>query len=230
MVPPVLPPPSPAPVVLQAAAISAGAGPGFGSQRPAAGRQPWYACRRSWQGGEPDGRRDAAGSRDRGGGRRGLRPLPHHLGEPPRLPGGDLQQRPLDFLGCRLHLDAVVGRDRLGSHRGGEVLGSAAPPVPAVEGEPDAAAAGSSRPGGGRGDDRRSLALRQHHKRTSARLASSVMGYTLPDGHTMRPTDRLASYRQRAAMRHPAPQPPQAPRDPTEAKSGSDHAVPPRAP
>jgi hypothetical protein len=59
-------------------------------------------------------------------------------------------------------------------------------------------------------------AMRQRHKRTDARLTSSVLGYTLPDGHTMRPTDRLASYRQRAAMRHPAPQPPEAPRDPAE--------------
>jgi hypothetical protein len=30
------------------------------------------------------------------------------------------------------------------------------------------------------------IALREHHKRTSARLASSVLGYTMPDGHTMR--------------------------------------------
>ena len=49
------------------------------------------------------------------------------------------------------------------------------------------------------------VAMWEHHKRTNARLTSSVMGHTMPDGHTMRPSDRLASYRQRAAMRHPAP-------------------------
>ena len=42
------------------------------------------------------------------------------------------------------------------------------------------------------------IAMREHHKRTDARLTSSVMGHTMPDGHTMRPSDRLASYRQRA--------------------------------
>jgi hypothetical protein len=61
------------------------------------------------------------------------------------------------------------------------------------------------------------IAMRQRHKRTNARLFSSVMGHTMPDGHTMRPTDRIAFYRQRAAPRHPAPQPPHAPRDPAEA-------------
>jgi len=49
------------------------------------------------------------------------------------------------------------------------------------------------------------IAMREHHKRTDARLTSSIMGRTMPDGHTMRPSDRLASYRQRAAMRHPPP-------------------------
>jgi hypothetical protein len=39
------------------------------------------------------------------------------------------------------------------------------------------------------------VAMRQHHKCTNARLSSSVMGHAMPDGHTMRPTDRLASYR-----------------------------------
>ena len=48
-------------------------------------------------------------------------------------------------------------------------------------------------------------AMRRYHKRTDATLTSSVMGHTMPDGHTMRPTNRLASYRQRAAVRHPAP-------------------------
>ena len=48
------------------------------------------------------------------------------------------------------------------------------------------------------------LAMRQHHKRTNARLFSSVMGHTMPDGHTMRPTDRIASYRQQSEMRHKA--------------------------
>ena len=61
------------------------------------------------------------------------------------------------------------------------------------------------------------VAMRQHHERTNARLTRSVMGHTVPDGHTMRPTERLASYRQRAAMRYPAQQPPHAPRNPTEA-------------
>ena len=50
------------------------------------------------------------------------------------------------------------------------------------------------------------VAMWQHHKRTDARLASSVMGHTMPDGHTMRPSDRIASYRQRSEMRHAAPQ------------------------
>ena len=59
------------------------------------------------------------------------------------------------------------------------------------------------------------VAMWKHHKRTDARLTSSVMGRTMPDGHTMRPSDRLASYRQQAGMRQPAPQPPQAPWDPT---------------
>ena len=71
------------------------------------------------------------------------------------------------------------------------------------------------------------IALWEHHKAVDARLTSSVMGHTMPDGHTMRPTDRLASYRQRAAVRHPARQPPW---DLTGAKLGSDHAIPSRAP
>ena len=61
------------------------------------------------------------------------------------------------------------------------------------------------------------IAMRKHHRRTDTRLTSSVMGHTMPDGHTMRPTDRLAAYRQQAALRHPATQPSQAPRDPAEA-------------
>lgn len=65
------------------------------------------------------------------------------------------------------------------------------------------------------------IAMWEHHKRTDARLTSSVMGRALPDGHTMRPTDRLASYRQRAAMRHPVPQ--QAWGAPT-ATAASQHA------
>jgi hypothetical protein len=48
------------------------------------------------------------------------------------------------------------------------------------------------------------LATRQHHKRTNDRLFSSVMGHTMPDGHMMRPTDRIASYRQQSEMRHQA--------------------------
>jgi hypothetical protein len=42
------------------------------------------------------------------------------------------------------------------------------------------------------------------------------MGHTLPDRHTPRPSDRIASYRQQAALRHPAPQAWAAP-DPTAA-------------
>jgi hypothetical protein len=61
------------------------------------------------------------------------------------------------------------------------------------------------------------VAMRKRHKRTDARLTSSVMGYTMPDGHTMQPSDRLASYRQRAAMRHPAPQQAWGAPDPTAA-------------
>ena len=49
------------------------------------------------------------------------------------------------------------------------------------------------------------VAMREHHKRTNARLFSSVMGHTMPDGHTMRPSDRLTSNRQRSAVRHPGP-------------------------
>ena len=124
------------------------------------------------------------------------------LGEPPRLAGRDLQQCPLEFLGRRPYPDAVVGRDRLGGHRGREVLGSAAPPVPGVEGKPDAPAAGSSRPGGGRGDDAAAIAMQERHKRTDARLTSSVRGRTMPDSHTLRPSQRIAHYRQ---------QPPQEP-------------------
>ncbi len=60
------------------------------------------------------------------------------------------------------------------------------------------------------------VAMWKHHKRTDARLTSSVMGRRMPDGHTMRPSDRLASYRQPAGMRQPTPQPPQAPWDRTE--------------
>jgi hypothetical protein len=37
------------------------------------------------------------------------------------------------------------------------------------------------------------VAMRQHHKHTNARLFNSVMGHTMPDGQTMRPTDRIAS-------------------------------------
>jgi hypothetical protein len=55
------------------------------------------------------------------------------------------------------------------------------------------------------------IAMWERHKRVDARLTSSVMGRTMPDGHTMRPADRLASYRQRSEMRHPAPQPWAAP-------------------
>ncbi len=42
------------------------------------------------------------------------------------------------------------------------------------------------------------VAVHERHKRTNARLTSSVMGLTMPDGHTPRPTQRIASYRQQA--------------------------------
>ena len=138
-------------------------------------------------------------------------------GEPPCLAGRDLQQCPLEFLGRRLHPDAVVDRDRLGSHRGREVLGSAAPPVPGVEGKPDAAAAGRSRPGGGRGDDRR-----------RGRHAGAPQAHQRPAGqqrhgthHARRPHDAAIGQARvlppAGAMRYPAQQPPHAPRNPTEA-------------
>lgn len=40
------------------------------------------------------------------------------------------------------------------------------------------------------------VAMHEHHKRTDARLTSSAMGCTMPDGHTPRPSQRIASYRQ----------------------------------
>jgi hypothetical protein len=43
----------------------------------------------------------------------------------------------------------------------------------------------------------------EHHKRVDARLISSVMGRTMPEGHTLRPLDRMASYRQQKALRFP---------------------------
>jgi hypothetical protein len=61
------------------------------------------------------------------------------------------------------------------------------------------------------------IAWHEHNKRVDARLTSSVMGYTMPDGHTMRPSDRIASYQQRAALRHPAPQQVWGAPDPTAA-------------
>jgi len=40
------------------------------------------------------------------------------------------------------------------------------------------------------------IAMQERHKRTDARLTSSVMGRTMPDGHTLRPSQRIAYYRQ----------------------------------
>jgi hypothetical protein len=40
------------------------------------------------------------------------------------------------------------------------------------------------------------IAMWEHHKGTGARLTGSVMGYTLPDGQTTRPSYRIAAYRQ----------------------------------
>jgi hypothetical protein len=71
---------------------------------------------------------------------------------------------------------------------------------------PAARAAGGGRAGRGGGGDRSPIAMWEHHKRVDARLTSSVMGYTMPDGHIPRPSDRIAAYRQQAALHHPAPQ------------------------
>ena len=49
------------------------------------------------------------------------------------------------------------------------------------------------------------VAMWEHHRRINARLSSSVLGHTMPDGHTMRPSDRLGSYRQRAPDAPPGP-------------------------
>ena len=66
------------------------------------------------------------------------------------------------------------------------------------------------------------IAMWEHHKRTNARLFSSVMGRTMPDGHTMRPSDRLAAYRQQAALRHPAPRQAWGAPDPDGGQPGGD--------
>ena len=66
------------------------------------------------------------------------------------------------------------------------------------------------------------MAMWEHHKRTNARLFSSVMGRTMPDGHTMRPSDRIAAYRQQAALRYPAPRQAWGAPDPT---AGSQAAI-----
>jgi len=44
------------------------------------------------------------------------------------------------------------------------------------------------------------VAMWEHHKRTDARLTSSVMGRTMPDGHTPRPSQRIEAYRQQAPL------------------------------
>ena len=44
------------------------------------------------------------------------------------------------------------------------------------------------------------VAMRKHHKRTDARLTSSVMGRTMPDGRTPRPSQRIASCRPQASQ------------------------------
>jgi hypothetical protein len=50
------------------------------------------------------------------------------------------------------------------------------------------------------------IAMWEHRKQVDARLTSSVMGYTMPGGQTPRPSERIMSHRQQAALRHPAPQ------------------------
>jgi hypothetical protein len=65
------------------------------------------------------------------------------------------------------------------------------------------------------------VALWERHKRVDARLTSSVMGRTMPDGHTMRPSDRIASYRQQSEMRHPVPQQAWGAPDPTAASQAA---------
>lgn len=42
------------------------------------------------------------------------------------------------------------------------------------------------------------IAAHERHKRTNARLSASVMGYTMPDGRTPRPSQRIAAYQQQA--------------------------------
>jgi hypothetical protein len=71
------------------------------------------------------------------------------------------------------------------------------------------------------------IAMWEHHKRVDAGLTSSVMGRTMPDGHTLRPLDKMAAYRQQKALRFPPQQPWGAP-DLTAASS--DRAQSPGAP
>jgi len=40
------------------------------------------------------------------------------------------------------------------------------------------------------------IAMHERHKRRDAELTSSVMGYTMPDGYTPRPSQRIAAYRE----------------------------------
>jgi len=49
------------------------------------------------------------------------------------------------------------------------------------------------------------IGMRQHHKRVDVRLTSSVMGRTMPDGHTARPSERVAACHQQAVQQDPAP-------------------------
>ena len=122
--------PSPAPSCRRPRRSPPGAPPrlGSGSRRPAAGQQPWCACRRSWQEDEPAAARTLLGAGIAVTACVAFGVFPITWGNHLASQEGTYSNAP-EFLGRRLGPDAVVGRDRLGSHRDREVLGSAAPPV-----------------------------------------------------------------------------------------------------
>jgi hypothetical protein len=74
------------------------------------------------------------------------------------------------------------------------------------------------------------IAMREHHRHTDARLTSSVMGRAMPDGQSLRPSDRIAAYRQQAALRDPDPQQPWGASDPMAGQPVGHRALPPGAP
>ena len=135
---------------------------------------------------------------------RGLRHLPHQLGEPLASQDGTYSKAPWSFWGVvfiLMPLWAGIGwvvtqvvKFSAQQHRRYRVWKASLTPQQRAAVDLAEAAAMTAA----------AVAMWEHHKRTDARLTSSVMGRTMPDGHTMRPSDRLASYRQRAALRRPA--------------------------